>query len=35
VLLEARFRIVEHDQYMASEPGLIDPARLIPSPGLL
>lgn len=35
VLLAAGFRIEDHDQYMASEPGLVDPARLIPNGGML
>ena len=35
VLLEAGFRIVDRDQFMASEPGLVDPARLFPNPGML
>ena len=34
-LLEAGFRIEERDTYMASEPGLVDPARLLPNPGML
>jgi hypothetical protein len=34
-LLDLGFRIADRDQYMASEPGLIDPARLIPNPGML
>jgi GNAT superfamily N-acetyltransferase len=34
-LLELGFRIADRDQFMASEPGLIDPARLIPNPGML
>jgi GNAT superfamily N-acetyltransferase len=34
-LLDQGFRIADRDQYMASEPGLIDPARLIPNPGML
>lgn len=35
VLLERGFVIVDRDQYMASGPGLIDPARLIANPGML
>jgi len=35
VLLELGFRIMDRDQFMASEPGLIDPLRLIPNPGML
>jgi GNAT superfamily N-acetyltransferase len=34
-LLEAGLRIVDRDQFMASEPDLIDPARLIPNSGML
>jgi GNAT superfamily N-acetyltransferase len=34
-LLEHGFRIADRDQFMASEPDLIDPARLIPNPGML
>jgi GNAT superfamily N-acetyltransferase len=34
-LLEARMRIVDRDQYLASSPDLVDPARLIPNPGML
>jgi hypothetical protein len=34
-LLELGFRIADRDQYMASEPDLFDPARLIPNPGML
>ena len=35
MLIDAGWRLVEHDLYYASEPGLIDPARLLPHPGLL
>jgi GNAT superfamily N-acetyltransferase len=35
VLLEHGFRIVESDQFLASTPDLVDPARLLPNPGLL
>jgi Acetyltransferase (GNAT) domain len=35
VLLDLGFRIADRDQFMASEPDLIDPARLIPNPGML
>lgn len=35
VLLEAGFRITDHDQYMASHPDIVDPVRLLPNPGLL
>jgi len=34
-LLERRFRIADQDLYMASAPGLVDPARLLPNPGML
>jgi GNAT superfamily N-acetyltransferase len=34
-LLEVGFQVTDHDQYMASEPGLIDPARLVPNGGML
>lgn len=35
VLLEAGFRIVDRDQYLASDPALVDPERLLPNPGML
>jgi hypothetical protein len=34
-LLEAGFRIVDHDQFLASDPSLVDPTRLLPNPGML
>ena len=34
-LLEAGFRIVDRDQFLASEPDLVDPVRLLPNPGML
>ena len=34
-LLDLGFRIADRDQFMASEPDLFDPARLIPNPGML
>jgi hypothetical protein len=34
-LLDLGFRIADRDQYMASDPDLVDPARLIPNPGML
>jgi GNAT superfamily N-acetyltransferase len=34
-LLEAGFRLEARDTYMASEPDLLDPARLLPTPGML
>ncbi len=33
-LLEAGFRMEDHDHYMATSPGLVDPARCCPHPGL-
>ena len=35
VLLDAGFLVVDRDQFMASEPDLVDPARLVPNPGML
>jgi GNAT superfamily N-acetyltransferase len=35
VLLDAGFRVEDRDQFMASEPGLVDPARLVPDAGML
>jgi hypothetical protein len=35
VLLDLGFLIHDRDQYMASEAGLVDPARLLPNPGML
>jgi hypothetical protein len=35
ILLEARFRIIDRDQFMASDPTLVDPLRLLPNPGML
>ncbi len=35
VLLDAGFLVVDRDQFMASRPGLVDPARLVPNPGML
>jgi ribosomal-protein-alanine N-acetyltransferase len=34
-LLDARFRVVDRDQFMASSPALVDPVRLIPHAGML
>ena len=34
-LLDAGLRIVDRDQFLASDPGLVDPVRLIPNPGML
>ena len=35
LLLEAGFRVNDRDQYLASDPAIVDPARLLPNPGLL
>ena len=35
ILLEARFKIIDRDQFMASDPALVDPIRLLPNPGML
>jgi hypothetical protein len=35
VLLEAGFRIVDRDQFLASDASLVDPNRLLPNPGML
>lgn len=35
VLLEAGFRIEDRDTFMASDPALVDPVRLLPNSGLL
>jgi GNAT superfamily N-acetyltransferase len=34
-LLESGFRVVDRDQFLTSEPSLVDPERLIPNPGML
>jgi GNAT superfamily N-acetyltransferase len=34
-LLEAGFRVVDRDQFMASGPAIVDPVRLIPHSGML
>jgi GNAT superfamily N-acetyltransferase len=34
-LLDLGFRVTDRDQYLASDPGLIDPARFLPNPGML
>jgi GNAT superfamily N-acetyltransferase len=34
-LLDRGFQVTDRDQFMASEPGLVDPERLIPNPGML
>jgi hypothetical protein len=33
-LLAAGWRVAEFDLYMATEPGLLDPSRAVPSPAL-
>ena len=35
MLVDAGWRVIEHDLYCASEPGLMDAERLLPHPGLL
>jgi hypothetical protein len=32
-VLAARWRLGEFDLFMATEPGLLDPRRAVPSPG--
>jgi GNAT superfamily N-acetyltransferase len=34
-LLEAGFRIVDRDQFLATDADLVDPVRLLPNPGML
>jgi GNAT superfamily N-acetyltransferase len=34
ILLQARFRIIDRDQFMAYDPALVDPIRLLPNPGM-
>jgi GNAT superfamily N-acetyltransferase len=34
-LLECGFRVVDRDVYLASDPTIVDPVRLIPNPGML
>jgi len=34
-LLDLGFQVTERDQFMASTEGLVDPARLVPNPGML
>jgi GNAT superfamily N-acetyltransferase len=34
-LLAAGFRVMDRDQFMASDPALVDPARIIPNSGML
>jgi hypothetical protein len=35
LLLGAGFHVVDHDQFLCSDPSLVDPARLLPNPGML
>ncbi len=35
VLIDAGFKVVDHDQFLASDPTLVDPLRLLPNPGML
>ena len=35
VLLDAKIRIADRDQWCASDPDLVDPLRLLPNPGFL
>jgi len=35
VLFDAGFKVVDHDQFLASDPALVDPLRLLPNPGML
>jgi GNAT superfamily N-acetyltransferase len=34
-LLEAGFRVVDRDQFLATDAALVDPVRLLPNPGML
>ena len=34
-LLDAGFRIVDRDQFMTSDPDVLDPVRIVPNPGML
>jgi GNAT superfamily N-acetyltransferase len=34
-LLECGFRVVDRDVYLASDPSIVDPIRLVPNPGML
>jgi GNAT superfamily N-acetyltransferase len=34
-LLDAGFRVVDRDVFLASDPAIVDPIRLIPNPGML
>jgi GNAT superfamily N-acetyltransferase len=35
VLFDAGFKVVDHDQFLSSNPTLVDPLRLLPNPGML
>ena len=35
LLLGAGFHVVDHDQFLSSDPSLVDPARFLPNPGML
>ena len=35
LLLDAGFHVVDHDQFLCSDPSLVDPARFLPNPGML
>jgi GNAT superfamily N-acetyltransferase len=35
LLLDAGFHVVDHDQFLSSDPSLVDPARFLPNPGML
>ena len=35
LLLERGFHVVDHDQFLCSDPSLVDPARFLPNPGML
>jgi GNAT superfamily N-acetyltransferase len=34
-LLDVGFRVVDRDVFLASDPAIVDPARLVPNPGML
>jgi len=35
ILLDAGYHVVDRDQFLSSDPSLVDPARLLPNPGML
>ena len=35
ILLDAGYRIVDRDTFCSSEPGWLDPERILPNPALL